>query len=136
MILPFNFAPLSATWSYKTNNKTDNNMPGQQPHVSTVTIPLSEYNEMRESLDMLHNALEDNKILIRDTPYSRSYMTCQTFTRDAALNKLAEKYYKLEERYKELQQNHEALAGKVNELTSTRWYMLGKWLSKCILLRK
>jgi hypothetical protein len=110
-------------------------MPEQQ-YTNTVKIPLSEYNEMKQSLDTLHNALEDNKVIIRD-PYSRgAYMTYHTFTRDAALNKIAGRYYEMEDRHKSLQKNNEYLAGKIHELTSTRWYRLGKWLSKCILLRK
>ena len=62
--LPFNYDPLRATWNYKENNKTDNNMPVQ---INTVTISLDEYNNMRQSLDTLHNALEDNKVIIRST---------------------------------------------------------------------
>ena len=132
MVLPFNFAPLSAIWNYKTNYKIDN-MPEQ---INTVTISLSEYNEMRQSLDTLHNALEDNKVIIHE-PYSRiSYTTCQTFTRDEALTKVAEKYYEMEERFKSTQANNEYLVRSIYELTSTRWYMLGKWLSKRILMRK
>jgi hypothetical protein len=110
-------------------------MPEQQ-YTNTVKIPLSEYNEMKQSLDTLHNALEDNKVIIRD-PYSRgAYMAYHTFTRDAALNKIAGRYYEMEDRYKSTQKNNEYLTGKIHELTSTRWYRLGKWLSKCILLRK
>ena len=112
---------------YKTT-KIDNNMPGQQPHVSTVTIPLDEYNEMNKSLDMLNNALEDNKVIIRDTSYrSFPYMAYQTFTRDEALNKIAVKYYKLEGKYKALQDYNESLASEIHELMNTRWYKLMKW---------
>ena len=109
--------------NYKTT-KIDNNMPGQQPHVSTVTITLDEYNEMKQSLDTLHNALEDNKVIIRDSPWYKSF---QTFTRDEALTKIANKYYKLEERYKALQEDNEELAIEIHELTSTRWYKLMSW---------
>ena len=120
---------------YKTI-KINNNMPGQQPYVKTVKISLDEYNEMRQSLDTLHNALEDNKVIIRD-PYSRgAYMTYHTFTRDAALNKIAGRYYEMEERYKATQANNDHLARSIDKLTSTRWYMLGRWLSKRILMRK
>ena len=111
---------------YKTT-KIDNNMPGQQPHVSTVTIPLDEYNGMRQSLNTLHNALEDNKVIIRDWDNRWTYYKYQTFTRDEALNKVAEKYYKLEEQYKDLQEDNRALAREVNELTSTRWYRWMRW---------
>lgn len=137
MIPPLPFLLQSRLWNYKTSNKTNIiDMPGQQPHTSTVTISLKEYNEMRQSLDTLHNALEDNKVIIHE-PYSRvSYTTCQTFTRDEALTKVAEKYYEMEERFKSTQANNEYLACRIHELTSTRWYMLGKWLSKRILMRK
>ena len=123
MLLPFNYNPLRATWNYKENN---NNMPVQQ--INTVTISLDEYNEMRQSLDTLHNALEDNKVIIRDTPYSRAYMTCQTFTRDAALNKIAERYYELEGEYKALQRENNTLVREVEWIEKTWWFRLGKWL--------
>jgi predicted double-glycine peptidase len=123
--LPFNYDPLRATWNYKENNKTDNNMPVQ---INTVTISLDEYNNMRQSLDTLHNALEDNKVIIRSTghnPYT--YMTCQMFTRDEALNKVAKKYYELENTYKASQQNYEALASELDWIEKTWWFRLGKW---------
>ena len=135
MVLPFNFAPLSVTWNYKTNHKTDNNMPEQ---INTVTISLSEYNDMRQSLDTLHNALEDNKVIIRDIPYShwRSYMACQTFTHDAALTMVAEKYYELENKYKALQQDNESLTSKLYWMEKTWWFKLGKLFDKRNLIRK
>jgi len=136
--LPLPLLMYNRTGNDRYNNNTindNNNMPAQQP-VNTVTISLDEYNDMKQSLNTLHNALEDNKVIIRDTPYSRAYMTCQTFTRDTALNKVAERYYELEERYKKLQQDHEALVSELHELTSTRWYRLREWLIKCNLLRK
>jgi prefoldin subunit 5 len=114
------------TWNYKENNNTDNNMPAQQ--VNTVTISLDEYNEMIQSLDTLHNALEDNKVIIRDTPYSRAYMTCQTFTRDVALNKIAKRYYELESEYKALQRENNTLTKELYTIEKTWWFRLGKWL--------
>ena len=133
MIPPLMINQLHRTANHKTNII---DMPGQQPYVRTVKISLDEYNEMKQSLDTLHNALEDNKVIIRD-PYSRgAYMTYHTFTRDAALNKIAGRYYEMEERYKATQKNNEYLAGKVHELTSTRWYRLSEWVSKRILMRK
>ena len=133
MIPPLMINQLHRTANHKTNII---DMPGQQPYVRIVKISLDEYNEMKQSLDTLHNALEDNKVIIRD-PYSRgAYMTYHTFTRDAALNKIAGRYYEMEERYKATQANNEYLAGKVHELTSTRWYRLSEWVSKRILMRK
>ena len=126
MLLPFNYESLRMTWNYKENNNTDNNMPAQQ--VNTVTISLDEYNEMIQSLDTLHNALEDNKVIIRDTPYSRAYMTCQTFTRDAALSKIAKRYYELESEYKALQRENNTLTKELYTIEKTWWFRLGKWL--------
>ena len=104
-------------------------MPEQQ-YTNTVKIPLSEYNEMKQSLDTLHNALEDNKVIIRD-PYSRgAYMAYHTFTRDAALNKIAGRYYEMEDRYKSLQKNNEYLADKLYWMEKTWWYKLSKLFSK------
>ena len=120
---------------YKTI-KINNNMPGQQPYVRTVKISLDEYNEMKQSLDTLHNALEDNKVIIRD-PYSRgAYMTYHTFTRDAALNKIAGRYYEMEERYKSTQKNNEYLADKLYWMEKTWWFKLGKLFDKRNLVRK
>ena len=120
---------------YKTI-KINNNMPGQQPYVRTVKISLDEYNEMRQSLDTLHNALEDNKVIIRD-PYSRgAYMTYHTFTRDAALNKIAGRYYEMEERYKATQANNDHLADKLYWMEKTWWFKLGKLFDKRNLMRK
>ena len=120
---------------YKTI-KINNNMPGQQPYVKTVKISLDEYNEMRQSLDTLHNALEDNKVIIRD-PYSRgAYMTYHTFTRDAALNKIAGRYYEMEERYKATQANNDYLADKLYWMEKTWWFKLGKLFDKRNLVRK
>ena len=118
---------------FPTNHKT-NNMPEQ---INTVTISLNEYNEMKQSLDTLHNALEDNKVIICDA-YShwRSYMACQTFTRDEALNKVAGKYYALENRYKTLQQDNESIASELYTIKKTWWYTLGKVFSKRNLMRK
>ncbi len=61
MIPPLMINQLHRTANHKTNII---DMPGQQSHMSTVTISLKEYNEMRQSLDTLHNALEDNKVII------------------------------------------------------------------------
>ena len=119
---------------YDNNKTTLIDMPVQQ--INTVTISLSEYNEMKQSLDTLHNALEDNKIIIRE-PYSRgAYMTYHTFTRDAALNKVAQKYYEMEDRYKSTQKNNEYLEDKLYWMEKTWWYTLGKVFSKRNLMRK
>jgi hypothetical protein len=106
--------------------------------INTVTISLDEYNEMKQSLDTLHNALEDNKVIMRDAPYShwRSYTTCQTFTHDAALTKVAEKYYALEDRYKLQIENNEYLANKLYWMEKTWWFKLGKLFDKRNLIRK
>ena len=104
--------------------------------INTVTISLYEYNEMKQSLDTLHNALEDNKVIIRDTPYSRAYTTCQTFTHDAALTKVAERYYELENVYKALQRENNTLVREVEWIKKTWWYALGKMFSKRNLMRK
>jgi hypothetical protein len=110
-------------------------MPEQQ-YTNTVKIPLSEYNEMKQSLDTLHNALEDNKVIIRD-PYSKgAYMTYHTFTRDAALSKIAGRYYEMEDRYKSLQKNNEYLADKLYWMEKTWWFKLGKLFDKRNLVRK
>jgi len=120
--LPFMY---NRTGNDRYNKTTLIDMPEQ---INTVTISLDEYNEMRQSLDTLHNALEDNKVIIRDTPYSRAYMTCQTFTRDAALNKIAERYYELENEYKALQRENNTLVKEVEWIEKTWWFRLGKWL--------
>ena len=54
-------------------------------------------------------------------------MTCQMFTRDEALNKVAKKYYELENTYKASQQNYEALASELDWIEKTWWFRLGKW---------
>ena len=120
-------------WKIDTNHKT-NNMPEQ---INTVTISLSEYNDMIQSLNTLHNALEDNKVIIRDTPYRngwRSYTTCQTFTHDETLTMVAEKYYALENRYRALQRDNDMLNKEMYEYKW--WYKLGKMFSKCNLTTK
>ena len=134
MILPLPLIPIQRLWNHKTNNKIDNNMPEQ--HTSTVTISLKEYNEMKQSLDTLHNALEDNKVIIRD-PYSRgAYMAYHTFTRDEVLNKIAGRYYEMEERYKATQANNDYLADKLYWMEKTWWFKLGKLFDKRNLVRK
>lgn len=133
MIPPLMINQLHRTANHKT---TLIDMPGQQPYVRTVKISLDEYNEMKQSLDTLHNALEDNKVIIRG-PYSRgAYTTYHTFTRDAALNKIAERYYEMEERYKATQANNDYLADKLYWMEKTWWFKLGKLFDKRNLVRK
>jgi hypothetical protein len=104
MLTPF---PLSLLSRFNSNEykKTDI-MPEPQQHVSTVTIPLDEYNSMTRSLDLLNKALEDNKVIIRDTDNHWSFTKYHTLTRDEALNKIAEKYYKLDNKYQDLKEQN------------------------------
>lgn len=115
MLTPF---PLSLLSRFNSNEyKKTNIMSEQQQHVSTVTIPLSEYNEMNKSLELLNKALEDNKIVIRDTDNHWSFNKYQTFTRDEALTKVAEKYYKLEDKYDKLLKQNDKLASEFSDYT-------------------
>jgi len=110
--------PLSVLRSRLFDYTKTDIMPEPQQHVSTVTIPLSEYNEMIRSLELLNKALENNEVAVRETPSPYSYETrFRTFTRDAALTKIAEKYYKLEEKYMELEKHNKTLASEFNEYT-------------------
>ena len=85
--------------------------------VNKVTIALSEYNEMKHSLEILNVALEENKIIIRDTNNHWSFNKYQTFTRDEALTKVAEKYYKLENKYKDLEELNNRLSNEFSDYT-------------------
>jgi hypothetical protein len=115
MLTPF---PLSLLSRFNSNEyKKTNIMPEPQQHVSTVTIPLDEYNSMIRSLDLLNKALEDNKIVIRDTDNHWSFNKYQTFTRDEALTKVAEKYYKLEDKYDKLLKQNDKLASEFSDYT-------------------
>ena len=130
MLTPF---PLSLLSRFNSNEyKKTNIMSEPQPHVSTVTIPLNEYNEMRRSLELLNKALENNEVAVRETPTPYSYETrYRTFTRDEALNRIAEKYYQLEDKYKELQKQNNKLASEFNEYTeATLWTRIMRVFNK------
>jgi len=130
MLTPF---PLSLLSRFNSNEyKKTNIMSEPQPHVSTVTIPLNEYNEMRRSLELLNKALENNEVAVRETPTPYSYETrYRTFTRDEALNRIAEKYYQLEDKYKELQKQNNKLASDFNEYTeATLWTRIMRVFNK------
>ena len=129
MLFPY---PLSNNWRKINDYKKTDIMPEPQPHVSTVTIPLDEYNEMKRSLDLLNKALENNEVAVRDTPSPYSYETrYRTFTRDEALTKIAEKYYTLENKYTELKKQNETLASDFNKYTeATLWTRIRRVFNK------
>jgi hypothetical protein len=109
--------PLSVLQS-RLNDYTKTEIMSEPQHVSTVTISLSEYNEMIRSLELLNKALENNEVAVRETPSPYSYETrYRTFTRDEALNKIAEKYYKLENKCNEMNKRYDKLASEFNEYT-------------------
>lgn len=108
--------PLSVLRS-RLNDYTKTDIMPEQSYTSTVKIPLSEYNEMSHSLDLLNKALEYNKIVIRDTDNYRSFTKYHTFTRDEALTKVAEKYYKLEDKYDKLLKQNDKLASEFSDYT-------------------
>jgi hypothetical protein len=115
MLTPF---PLSLLSRFNSNEyKKTNIMPEPQQHVSTVTIPLSEYNEMNKSLELLNKALEDNKIVIRDTDNHWSFTKYHTLTRDEALTKIAEKYYKLDNKYQDLKEQNTRICNEFSDYT-------------------
>jgi hypothetical protein len=108
--------PLSVLRS-RLNDYTKTDIMPEQSYTSTVKIPLSEYNEMSHSLDLLNKALEYNKIVIRDTDNHWSFTKYHTFTRDEALTKVAEKYYKLEDKYDKLLKQNDKLANEFSDYT-------------------
>jgi len=125
--------PISLLFPNRSNEyKKTEIMSEPQQHVSTVTIPLSEYNEMRRSLELLNKALENNEVAVRETPTSYSYETrYRTFTRDEALTKIAEKYYKLENKYMELEKHNNTLASEFDEYTeATLWTRIMRVFNK------
>jgi len=113
MLFPY---PLSILRS-RLNDYTKTEIMSEPQHVSTVTIPLDEYNSMTRSLDLLNKALEDNKVVIRDTDNHWSFTKYHTLTRDEALTKIAEKYYKLENKCNEMDKRYDKLASEFNEYT-------------------
>jgi hypothetical protein len=124
--------PLSVLRSRLNDYTKTEIMSEPQQHVSTVTIPLSEYNEMRRSLELLNKALENNEVAVRETPTPYSYETrYRTFTRDEALNRIAEKYYQLEDKYRELQKQNNKLASDFNGYTeATLWTRIMRVFNK------
>ena len=124
--------PLSVLRSRLFDYTKTDIMPEPQQHVSTVTIPLSEYNEMIRSLELLNKALENNEVAVRETPSPYSYETrYRTFTRDEALNRIAEKYYQLEDKYRELQKQNNKIASEFNEYTeATLWTRIMRVFNK------
>lgn len=116
-MIPFMPMPLSVLRS-RANDYTTTKLIDDMPAlVNTVTIALSEYNEMKHSLEILNVALEENKIIIRDTNNHWSFNKYQTFTRDEALTKVAEKYYKLENKYKDLEELNNRLSNEFSDYT-------------------
>lgn len=113
MLFPY---PLSILRS-RLNDYTKTEIMSEPQHVSTVTIPLDEYNSMTRSLDLLNKALEDNKVVIRDTDNHWSFTKYHTLTRDEALTKIAEKYYKLENKCNEMDKRYDKLTSEFNEYT-------------------
>ena len=129
MLTPF---PLSLLSRFNSNEykKTDI-MPEPQQHVSTVTIPLDEYNSMTRSLDLLNKALEDNKVIIRDTDNHWSFTKYHTLTRDEALNKIAEKYYKLDNKYQDLKEQNIRICNEFGAYTeATLWTRIMRVFNK------
>ncbi len=109
--------PLSVLRS-RLNDYTKTDIMPEQSYTSTVKIPLSEYNEMIRSLELLNKALENNEVAVRETPSPYSYETrYRTFTRDEALNRIAEKYYQLENKYREQQKQNDKLASEFSAYT-------------------
>jgi hypothetical protein len=129
MLTPF---PLSLLSRFNSNEyKKTNIMPEPQQHVSTVTIPLSEYNEMNKSLELLNKALEDNKIVIRDTDNHWSFTKYHTLTRDEALTKIAEKYYKLDNKYQDLKEQNTRICNEFSAYTeATLWTRIMRVFNK------
>jgi hypothetical protein len=129
MLTPF---PISLLSRFNSNDykKTDI-MPEPQQHVSTVTIPLDEYNSMTRSLDLLNKALEDNKVIIRDTDNHWSFTKYHTLTRDEALNKIAEKYYKLDNKYQDLKEQNIRICNEFGAYTeATLWTRIMRVFNK------
>jgi hypothetical protein len=129
MLTPF---PLSLLSRFNSNEyKKTNIMPEPQQHVSTVTIPLSEYNEMNKSLELLNKALEDNKIIIRDTDNHWSFTKYHTLTRDEALTKIAEKYYKLDNKYQDLKEQNTRICNEFSAYTeASLWTRIRRVFNK------
>jgi hypothetical protein len=124
--------PISLLFPNRFNEykKTDI-MPEPQQHVSTVTISLDEYNSMTHSLDLLNKALEDNKIIIRDTDNHWSFTKYHTLTRDEALTKIAEKYYKLDNKYQDLKEQNIRICNEFSTYTeATLWTRIMRVFNK------
>jgi hypothetical protein len=98
----------------KTNNK------------ATITMPVSDYQDMNDQLGRLQMAMHTNKLIMTwgDNP-----VQYQMLTQDDGFTRIAERYYMVERDNDALRRTLGELRSEIRELKRRKWYSgVFKWM--------